>query len=169
MASGKRLNTGDPLTEHDVAERLDRAAIRVVRIMADTRQLGAMDPVKASRYLTNSLNILASELALWGVTPDNGWPTHPLAALDADAQRLWHSRVDGLIGQALNDARSDRDPIPALSAAIAAARIEVGELPAGELDDYPFPGEDTGPDCICAPEQRARGGFKGDCPACCPT
>jgi hypothetical protein len=71
--SGKRLRTSDPLTEHDVAERLDRAALRTARIMTDIRQQGFTGPVKRSRYLTNALSILAAELQLWGIEPQEGW------------------------------------------------------------------------------------------------
>lgn len=73
MSAGKRLRPSDPLTEHDVAERLDRAALRTARIMSDARQLGYMDAVKHSRYLHGALGILAAELAMWGVTPDESW------------------------------------------------------------------------------------------------
>lgn len=67
MAVGKRSSPDEPLTEHDVAERLDRAAIRVLSIMMDVRQTeGLYESVKASRYLTNSLDLLAEELRLWG-------------------------------------------------------------------------------------------------------
>jgi hypothetical protein len=70
---GKRLSTADPLTEHDVAERLDKAALRVTRIMSDARQQGYAGAAKRSRYLTNVLGILAAELKLWGVQPQEGW------------------------------------------------------------------------------------------------
>lgn len=75
---GKRLRTSDPLTEHDVAERLDRAAYRVARIMLDARRDGYMDLVKHSRYLTGALQLVAAELALWGVEPQQGYAeTYP--------------------------------------------------------------------------------------------
>jgi len=81
MAVGKRLRTNEPLTEHDVADRLDKAALRVVRIMSDARQQGYMDPVRHSRFLTNVLGMLAAELQLWNVTPQEGYaadyPTDP--------------------------------------------------------------------------------------------
>jgi hypothetical protein len=82
---GKRLSTTEPLTEHDVAERLDKAALRVVRIMSDIRQQGFMDLVKHSRYLTGALNILAAELKLWGVEPREDWEaaTDPAAYNDS--------------------------------------------------------------------------------------
>lgn len=70
---GKRLHASDPLTEHDVAERLDKAALRVVRIMSDARQQGYMDAVKHSRYLTGALNLLAAELDLWDARPQEGY------------------------------------------------------------------------------------------------
>jgi hypothetical protein len=73
MPPGKRLSAGDPLTEHDVAERIDRAALRLLRIMGDIRQQGGMEAVRHSRYLTNVLGMLAAELTLWGVEPDPGW------------------------------------------------------------------------------------------------
>lgn len=71
MAAGKRLSTDEPLTEHDVAERLDRAALRLVRIMMDVRQTpGLFEAVKGSRYLTcGLLEGLAAELQAWGVEP----------------------------------------------------------------------------------------------------
>lgn len=73
---GKRLRTGDPLTEHDVAERIDRAALRLARIMGDIRQQGGMEPVKHSRYLAGALPILAAELQLWGIEPQQSWIAH---------------------------------------------------------------------------------------------
>jgi hypothetical protein len=73
MASGKRLRASDPLTEHDVAERLDKAALRVLRIMSDARQQGYMEAVRHSRYLTNVLGMLAAELVLWNAEPQDGY------------------------------------------------------------------------------------------------
>jgi hypothetical protein len=73
VAPGKRLNTADPLTEHDVAARLDKAALRTVHILMEMRQLGMMEPVKHSRYLTNTLSMLAAELQLWDVEPQENW------------------------------------------------------------------------------------------------
>jgi hypothetical protein len=67
---GKRSRTDEPLTEHDVAERLDRAVMRVVRIMFDVRENmppEMVDLVKRSRYTTNALYLLADELVAWGV------------------------------------------------------------------------------------------------------
>lgn len=65
MAVGKRLSTDDPLTEHDVAERLDKAALRLLNIMIDARNLGIMQEVRGSRYLTNVLDLLADEIKAW--------------------------------------------------------------------------------------------------------
>lgn len=67
----KRQNPSEPLTADDVAERLDRAAVRVLRILLDVRQADGdlCVEVKGSRYLTNSLAWLAAELAAWGVEP----------------------------------------------------------------------------------------------------
>jgi hypothetical protein len=69
MASGKRTSTEHPLTEHDVAERLDHAAMRTLGILMLARDFGMMEDVKASRYLTNSLNALIAELELWKIKP----------------------------------------------------------------------------------------------------
>lgn len=68
MSVGKRLDAGEPLTEHDIAERLDKAASRVLRIMWDARQLGLAEQVADSRYLSsNTLGVLRAELDLWEV------------------------------------------------------------------------------------------------------
>ena len=77
MSAGKRLSLDEPLTEHDVAERLNRAALRVVRIMTDARQQGYMEPVKHSRYLTNILSMLMAELQLWDIEPQASWTDDP--------------------------------------------------------------------------------------------
>jgi hypothetical protein len=69
MSVGKRSSADQPLTEHDVAERLDKASMRVLTILMQTREMGLMDKVKHSRYLTNSLNALAAELVEWEITP----------------------------------------------------------------------------------------------------
>lgn len=69
MAVGKRLSTEDPLTEHDVAARLDKAALRTYRILVEVREMGLKDQVKSSRYLTNIINALAAELQAWEIEP----------------------------------------------------------------------------------------------------
>lgn len=54
---GKRLSTSDPLGPHDVAERLDHAALRVWRIIVLAEEQGPdyVAAVLGSRYLTNAL------------------------------------------------------------------------------------------------------------------
>ena len=77
MSVGKRYNTTEPLTEHDVADRLEKAMLRVWRIMVDARQMegevgtypNLMDAVKSSRYLTNVPMALMWELERWGYFP----------------------------------------------------------------------------------------------------
>lgn len=69
MALGKRTNGDQPLTEHDIAERLDHAAMRCLTILMLARDFGMIEEVKSSRYLTNSLNGLLAELQEWGVEP----------------------------------------------------------------------------------------------------
>lgn len=76
----KRTSTNQPLTSDDVAERLDRAALRTLRILMDARQqVGLFEPVKHSRYLTNTLAALAAEIGLWGIAPQE-MPTTPSPA-----------------------------------------------------------------------------------------
>lgn len=68
----KRLSTSDPLTPDDVADRLNRALDRVLRIMWDIQQTegSLMDEVKRSRYLIGGLpNYVAYELQQWGYEP----------------------------------------------------------------------------------------------------
>lgn len=76
--------------------------------------------------------------------------------------RMWQARAVHLLNQALYQVRSEQDAIPTVSAALACLRIEIGELPADELDFmFPDPAEDL---CICRPELCERGGFSGGCP-----
>lgn len=67
MTAGKRCSTAEPLTEHDVADRLDKAALRLLRILMDTRQAEGdlYADVRRSRYLTNGLDLLIEELGHW--------------------------------------------------------------------------------------------------------
>lgn len=68
MAVSKRRSTDEPLTEHDLAERLDHAALRVWRILYDIRENLGKDmvtEVKRSRYHTNVLDGLRKEIDLW--------------------------------------------------------------------------------------------------------
>lgn len=73
MTAGKRTGTDQPLTEHDVAERLDHAALRLLRIMQDVRlnHPELLGPVRGSRFLTNAVNALAYELKHpeWNISP----------------------------------------------------------------------------------------------------
>lgn len=66
MSVGKRLSTDDPLTEHDVADRLDKAMLRVWRILLDVRQDPVLyEAVRQSRYRTNVMHELMKELDVW--------------------------------------------------------------------------------------------------------
>lgn len=71
MSVGKRTSIHEALTEHDIAERLDHAAMRTLRILIDVRSSEGdlYRDVRGSRYLTNSLQLLADELEAWGVSP----------------------------------------------------------------------------------------------------
>lgn len=96
MSAGKRYDTSEPLTEHDVAARLNRSAERVLRIMWDTRQLGLAKQVRDSRYLTHDvLGHLRAELDLWDVEPrplaGQLDPLTPDAQAVADAYSRWLS------------------------------------------------------------------------------
>jgi hypothetical protein len=94
VSVGKRRSASEPLTEHDVAERLKLAAMRVVSILADARQTpGLAEQVAGSRYLSNSLQVLRAELDLWDVEPDRRWqqdnaepavPALPMPAVDVE-------------------------------------------------------------------------------------
>jgi hypothetical protein len=75
----------------------------------------------------------------------------------------WATRAERLLEQALDEVRGGIDALPTISAADAALRIEAGEMPASELDGYPFPGEDPPGHCICPPDLLERGGFRGGC------
>lgn len=67
MAVGKRLGADKPLTEHDVAERLDHAMLRVARILADVTSDPALhQAVRSSRYVTAGLTeALQDALTAW--------------------------------------------------------------------------------------------------------
>lgn len=96
MSSGKRYDTSEPLTEHDIAARLDKAVERVVRIMWDARQLGLALQIHHSRYLTHdALGMLRAELDAWDVEPNplpmQLDPLSPDAQAVADAYSRWLS------------------------------------------------------------------------------
>lgn len=66
MAVGKRHSTSEPLTEHDVAERLTRSMLRTLNLLEETRQLNLMEEVQSSRYFHPELiPYLEKELEAW--------------------------------------------------------------------------------------------------------
>jgi hypothetical protein len=67
MASGKRLSTDEPLTEHDIAARIDKAALRLINILMDIRQQEGdlWHDVRRSRYMSGVLGMLGEEIAIW--------------------------------------------------------------------------------------------------------
>lgn len=79
MALDKRRDTDQPLNEHDVAERLTKAAVRLYRILVELRELGMAEAVQHSRYYHEEmLAAVADELATgWQVEPK---PLKPSAA-----------------------------------------------------------------------------------------
>jgi hypothetical protein len=76
-------------------------------------------------------------------------------------EQTWALRAKHLLEQALAEIRDGVDAIPTVSAALAALRIEVGELPASELADLVV----ANAVCVCPPDLLSRGGFRGCCPA----
>lgn len=86
MSVGKRASAGDPLTEHDIADRLDKAALRLLRIMYDLRvnHPELVAPVRTSRYWTNAVSALAHELGLpeWDIDPKPLHDTGPRPAAE---------------------------------------------------------------------------------------
>ncbi|MEV4079207.1 hypothetical protein AB0J43_02790 [Nonomuraea fuscirosea] len=76
---------------------------------------------------------------------------------------IWSDRAARLLEDALDQLSRGHDPLPEISAAETALRIEAGERSPDEMEGYPFPGEDEG--CTCPPALRARGGFTSTCPA----
>lgn len=80
-------------------------------------------------------------------------------------QMFWLGRAEWLAERVRSDILSGLDALPVLSALEAALKIEAGELPASELDGYPFPdAEADTARCICPPDLLERGGFRGGCP-----
>lgn len=84
--------------------------------------------------------------------------------MNAGEQEVWDARARRLVEHALAE-WEDVEPHSPLGAALACLHIAEGALPPDELDGYPFPGEEPVVECICSPEQLARGGFRGGCPA----
>jgi hypothetical protein len=80
---------------------------------------------------------------------------------------IWSDRAARLLDTALHRLNAGHDPLPEISAAEMALRIEAGERSPSEMDGYPFPGEDEekGEDegCTCPLDLRARGGFISTC------
>jgi hypothetical protein len=72
MAVGKRTSTDQPLTEHDVAERLDKAMLRVTQIMMEVDGFGVRADVRSSSYSTNIGDLLAAKLDEWGYDVERG-------------------------------------------------------------------------------------------------
>jgi hypothetical protein len=78
-----------------------------------------------------------------------------------------------LLEQALDDALSGIDAIPATELALVALRADVGEATPAELEDLAEleeeaePREEAQPEeeppCICPAELLARGGYRGGC------
>jgi hypothetical protein len=79
----------------------------------------------------------------------------------------WGVRAEYLLEQALDEIRTGIDAIPTVDAALAALRVEAGELPPNEMESYPSSGEERC-GCTCPPELLERGGFRGGCPVHAP-
>lgn len=78
---------------------------------------------------------------------------------------LWTHRAELLLEQALGELLGNHDPIPTITAALMALRIECGEEPADQMDGYPFPEEERDESgCTCPPDLVARGGWRSSCP-----
>lgn len=77
---GKRLNKDDPLGPHDIADRLDRATLRVWRILLLTDDAGPefRQAVRGSRYLTNAISECRDAISRFLADKSEG----SLAALD---------------------------------------------------------------------------------------
>ena len=75
----------------------------------------------------------------------------------------WAQAAEHYLEQALDDVRIMDDAIPAVSAALACLRMEVGELPPDE-DLLLIDVDDAGIECRCPPDLVERGGFVSTCP-----
>jgi hypothetical protein len=67
----------------------------------------------------------------------------------------WGDRAAGLLTEALSQVRDGLDAIPVTEHALAALRVEAGELDPAELDPADA--------CSCPPDLRARGGWRSSC------
>lgn len=82
-----------------------------------------------------------------------------------EEESIWIDRAARLLDAAAGKLRSGEEAWMEISAAEAALKIDAGELPAEELEGYPFPGEASVlPECTCPPDLRARGGWSSTCP-----
>jgi hypothetical protein len=65
-SSGKRHTSQDPLTEHDIAERISRAAARYIGLLMEAENLGMKDLVRHSRYIdVSTFKMVQEETAKW--------------------------------------------------------------------------------------------------------
>ncbi|MEU6709908.1 hypothetical protein ABZ897_00400 [Nonomuraea sp. NPDC046802] len=78
---------------------------------------------------------------------------------------VWAVRAERLLDQAFDEVHSGIDAIPTVSAALAVLRIECGDLPAADMDGYPFPDEEANDLCTCPADLVVRGGWRSTCPA----
>lgn len=138
MSAGKRYDTSEPLTEHDVAARLNRSAERVLRIMWDTRQLGLAKQVRDSRYLTHDvLGQLRAELDLWDVEPrplaGQLDPLTPDAQAVADAYSRWLSSYQPTGAPMSEQQSTEQNPAETVSTTVEteSATVSVDDSTAG--------------------------------------
>lgn len=137
MSSGKRYSTDEPLTEHDIAARLDRAVERVWRIMLDARQIGLAQQIMHSRFLTYpTLGILRAELDAWGVEPApfdvQLAPLTPDAQAVADAYARWLSNYPKT-GAPMSEQSTEQQPDQTVSTTVETdgAKVSVDDSTAG--------------------------------------
>lgn len=95
MAVGKRSSTGDPLTEHDVAARIDHAALRLWKLLLEFRQLGMTEQIRGSRYSTNALEGLADEMQTWGIEPRAPRPSTEPPTVRPDSSADTANQLEG--------------------------------------------------------------------------
>jgi hypothetical protein len=90
-----------------------------------------------------------------------------LVAADAGKpdRSIWSVRAEHLLEKALGEVIDGLDAIGTVDLVLTVLRIEADEMPADEVEGYPWPGEEedeTG--CICPPDILKRGGFRSGCP-----